>query len=248
MVSIRVDRLRAAQQLDGRSWPDIARVLGTTHPRLFHLTHGKGPVQRRCRRKLLDGFVKLFGLDGDWLSGQTDALRYVVTADAATLNLHPGAESRWSILEGTPPSAPVIQLALDRLLAQTDAALRRDLAPRSQGSDGRSPHDQVRGFALLLIAQAVETGFDLVRPLPKIEEAEALRLSGIQHAERIMKPWFNGTGALPDWKRINEETTARVPPRDGRASLLLFMAFNKMDEELYALYEVVRRDVETGKG
>src|SRR5713226_9371856 len=96
MLPLRVDRLRAAQQLDGRAWPDIARHLGTTHPRLFHLTRANGPIQRRCRRKLRDGFVKLFDVDRAWLSGETDALRYVVTADATTLNLQPSVESRWS--------------------------------------------------------------------------------------------------------------------------------------------------------
>ena len=50
MVPIRVDRLRAAQELDGRSWPDIARALDTQHQRLYHLSTGPGRAQRGAAR------------------------------------------------------------------------------------------------------------------------------------------------------------------------------------------------------
>ncbi len=246
MVAIRVDRLRAAQLLDGRPWPEIARSLKTTHPRLFHLTNGDGPDQRRCRRSLRDGFAGLFGVDRRWLSGETDALAYVLAADASIVCLDPNGrrrvETRWSMLEGTPPESPAVQLALDRVLARADAALRRDIDSLTQGPEGKWGQGDLRAYALLLVAQSVEAGIELVRPLPPIAEATQLRLSAIQHMSAILGRWLDGRGAFPDWDRIYEDLARRIPPKDGRGSLLLFMHTEGMSSELSSIYRKIEEN------
>lgn len=243
LVPIRVDRLRAAQKLDGRPWPDIARALGTSYPRLYHLTDKAGPDHRRCRRPVFDGFVKELRVDRPWLSGDTDALPYVVTSDAAVVDIDPAQRGTWigrraSLWKEQPPASPLIQLALDRLLAQADAALRRDFARVPQHVlakvlDEEFPIDDVRAYGLVLITEALEVGIDLVRPLPPIRDAEALRLSGIQHMDRILTPWFEGMGAWPDWKRLHDQIpTDSETPR----GLWVFLAKDRRDA-LFQLYE-----------
>ncbi len=249
MVPIRVDRLQAAQQLDGRPWPAIARALGTTHPRLFHLTQPGGPVQRKCRSTLREGFSKLLDVARAWLSGETESLQYVVSADAAIVDLNPGRNwvgARWSLWEGTPPHSPAIQLALDRLVAKADAALRRDLEAVPSEAYAEIPHadefpaDDVRAFGLLLVVQSVETGFELVRPLPPLDKAEALRLSGIQHMTMILKPWLDGTGPYPDWKRLFDQINDRYPPARDWSGLRVFMLPDRRDA-LFGTYDVLGR-------
>lgn len=245
LVPIRVDRLRAAQTLDGRPWPEIARGLNTTHPKLFHLTHGEGPSQRRCRQKLRDGLASLLGLDRRWLSGETESLSYVVTADAGIVDVSPGERwtgARASLWQETPPPSPVSQLALDRLLAAADSALRRDLqlVPRRalvEILDDELPPDDVRAYGLVLIAQSVEIGIELVRPLPPINASEELRLSAILHMQKILRPWFDGR-AYPDWGLIKKQVGDRLGTiKIGGRTLAVFM----LDDRHNALLRIYER-------
>ncbi len=225
----------AAQELDGRSWPDIARALGTKHQLLYHLSTGQGPKSRRCRQGLRDGFAELFEVLPEWLSGQTDALPYVLTADATVVSLpvfrKREVHSRVSILEGAGRDLPALQLALDRLLAQADNALARDL----ETVEGAAQESQIpRLFALLLVASSVEVGLDLIRPLPQIDEADALRVSAVRHGQEIYRPWLEGKGPYPEWKHIYERVLDQVPD-DERVGMLIMLE-DLVGAELYATY------------
>lgn len=131
---------------------------------MFHLTHGEGAAPRKCRRSLRDGLARQLGLDRAWLSGETEALKYVVTADAAVVNLDPSVSGhvvpRWSVWPGSPPPIAEIQLALDRLMADAHAALRRDLAQLPGDYAGSSSREQMIRFALLVVVHSVEMGND----------------------------------------------------------------------------------------
>jgi hypothetical protein len=98
------------------------------------------------------------------------------------------------------------------------------------------PSDDARAYAIALVAQSVEMGIDLVRPLPPIGEAEAVRLSGILHTAKILRPWFDGTEAQPDWKRLRDEFDARYPHGGEIAGLRLFMLEDRA-EALTAIYD-----------
>ena len=234
LVPIRVDRLRAAQQLDGRSWPDIARALGTTHQQLYHLSTGEGSEQRRCRQSLRDRFAQLFEVPPEWLSGQTDALPYVLTADATVISLpifqRREVHSAVSMLEGAGRDLPALQLALDRLLAQADNALARDLETVEDTQESQIS----RLFALLLVASSVEVGLDLIRPLPQIDEADTLRVSAVRHGQEIYRPWLEGKGPYPEWKHIYERVLDQAP-NDERVGMLTMLE-DLVGADLYATY------------
>ncbi len=229
MVPIRVDRLRAGQRLGGRSWPDIARELGTTHPRLFHLTHGEGTNQRRCRRSVRDGLARTLRLDLSWLAGDTPGLHYVLSEDASIVDLSPGhnwAAPRWSLWAGSAGSSPELQLALERLVVRADAALRRDLARAFKDDYVPRPDDplsdDIRACGLMLVIQSVEIGLDLIQPIPLGEQASALRLSGVQHLTAILEPWLAGKRAYPDWRSLHAQIGTRYGPPRKHAGLGVF--------------------------
>lgn len=244
LVPIRVDRLRAAQQLDGRGWPDIARALGTTHQQLYHLSTGGRLEHRRCRQSLRDGFAQLFEVLPEWLSGQTDALTYVLTADATVVNVSGSrrdAKTRVSLFEGAGHDVPGLQLALDRLLERADAALARDTAVLDFDESIKAsgwPLDQVRSFALLLVSSSVEFGLDIVSPLPPIDVADDARISAVRHAEQIYRPWFEGKGRYPEWRLI----IGRIPTQveNGLGGLLLYMK-DDIANALVDAYEQLRK-------
>lgn len=245
LVPIRVDRLRAAQELDGRGWPEVARAIGTTHQRLYHLSTGEGPSQRRCRLSLRDGFAQFFEVDPDWLSGQTDSLRYVLSADASIVNLsesRPEAQTRITPLQGSGHNLPGLQLALDRLLIRASRSLDRDLNQRQLEAidTGAWSLAQIRGCGLYLIASIVEASLDLVTPLPTKDQADAMRISAVRHAEQIFRPWFDGTGPTPDWDIIQQRIERWA--KDDRAGMAFFLFLDLgAYKVLTAIYEHLRR-------
>ncbi len=260
MVPIRVDRLRAAQELDGRSWPEIARALETTHQRLYHLSTLEGPNLRRCRQHLRDGFAKELDVPAEWLSGQTDALRYVPSADATVISLLVGdrreVHRRLSMFPGgggTGRAVPALQLALDRLLAAADEALGRDLRTVDEAKKSSDPEGASRDayfarlYGLFLVAASIEFGLDLIRPLPPIDDADALRISAVRHAAAVYRPWLDGKGTSPEWERIHKRVLEQVP-EDDRATTLgvlhdlasLDLGRNEASNELFAAYEYLR--------
>ncbi len=243
MVPIRVDRLRAAQGLDGRSWPEVARALGTTHQRLYHLSTGEGLEHRRCRQSLRDGFATEFDVSAEWLSGQTDALTYVLTADATVVNVsgtRRDATTRVSLFKGAGHDVPGLQLALERLLKRADAALAYDSAVLGFDEsikDSGWPHDQIRSFALLLVSSSVEFGLDIVSPLPPIDVADDARISAVRHAEQIYRPWFERKGRYPEWRLIIDRIPTQV--EDGLGGLLQYMK-DDITNALVDAYEQLR--------
>ena len=245
MVPIRVDRLRAAQGLDGRSWPDIARALKTTHQRLYHLTTVEGPVQRRCRERLRDGFASLFDVPAEWLSGQTDALRWVLTADATVVNLSQSsrvAQTRVSMLTGgAGHDVPGLQLALERLLGEADRAVARDFAAVHQESiDTRGfSFYQIRELALYLVSLSVEFALDLVQPPPPVEEADAVRVSGVRYMEQVYRPWFEAKGRYPEWRLIIARISTQI---EGGLAALLRSITTEMVHALVDVYEQLRAE------
>jgi hypothetical protein len=247
MVPIRVDRLRAAAALDHRSWPEIAAALDTTHQRLYHLSSAEGPVQRRCRQGLRDAFARLFAVPVEWLSGQTDALRYVLSADATVIALpfvpeddeeRRQVRARLSVFVGAGRPVPGLQLALERLLAAADAALARDEAQVEFGQDTPT-RGFVRPYGLFLIAATAEVGLDLIHPLPPIEEADALRISAVRHAAEILRSWFEGRGVYPDWKRMHQRVLDQTA--EGERRTVLGVLENLGQEDLFAAYDRLRR-------
>lgn len=237
MVPIRVDRLRAAQQLDGRTWSEIAAELGTTHQRLYHLAAGKGPSLRRCRQSLRDGFARLLDVKADWLSGQTDALAAVVSADATVVALGPLDEvyRRPTLFIDSGSPLPGLQLALSRLILRAEDAINRDLQAAGEPDPGYLATLQL---ASLLVAASAEVGLDLVRPLPPVADADELRMSAVRHAEEIYRPWLEGRGPYPDWERIARGFMARAS-EDKRIEML-----SRLEEvagkNLYSAYQRLR--------
>lgn len=239
MVGIRIDRLQAAGMLDERTWPEIAKELDTTHQRLYHLTAGHEPMQRRCRQHLRDAFADLFQVPFDWLSGQTDALPYVPVADATAISLEfangRDVQARLSAFQGAGRQVPALQLMLDRLLARADEAVRRDL-DRSALEEQAGPKF-LRASALFLVAACAEVGLDLIDPLPAIADADALRVSAVRHAEQIFQPWFDDRGSYPDWERIYE----RVKERGGEDTRVMRTLIEQLGYEgLVAMYRQLR--------
>jgi hypothetical protein len=232
-----VDRLRAASTLDARSWPEVAAELGTTHQRLYHLTSAEGPAQRRCRQDLRDGFATLFAVLPEWLSGTTDALPYVVSADATAVALPfprgREAHTRLSAFRGTGRPLPGLQLSLDRLLADADRALERDLSAAGP-IEGFDP-SLVRPYALFLVAGCAEVGLDLIHPLPPIEAADALRISAARHAAEALSPWLKGTGPYPDWNLLHQLGKRAEHDTRGGSMLMIFEALGQ-HEVLVATY------------
>ena len=220
-MPIRVDRLRAAQQLDGRTWSEIAGPLATTHQRLYHLSAGEGPTLRRCRRELRDGFASLLDVPPEWLSGETDALPSVPSADATVVAVSfPHREevhTRVSLFQGTGRAVPGLQLALSRLLTKADRAVARDLAAAPPAPrDGKFGEDVQRLLAVLLVAASVEVGLDLIRPLPSVEDADDLRVSAVRHAERSTGPGLMRRVHIPsgiEWQRERSSASQRMTGR-----------------------------------
>jgi hypothetical protein len=192
----------------------------------------EGPDLRRCRQSLRDGFAGELEVPAEWLSGQTDALRYVLSADATVISLpfpddRREVHTRLSMFPGgagTGRAVPALQLALDRLLAEAEEALARDLRTveeTTKTSDPERPSVHT-GFAclygLFLVAASVEFGLDLIRPLPPIAGADALRISAVRHATALYRPWFEGNGTYPEWERIHKRVLEQVP--DDRTTTL----------------------------
>jgi hypothetical protein len=206
---------------------------------LYHLSTGEGLEHRRCRQSLRDGFATEFDVSAEWLSGQTDALTYVLTADATVVSLpvfqRREVHSAVSMLEGAGRDLPALQLTLDRLLAQADHALARDL----ETVEGAVQEPQIpRLFALLLVASSVEVGLDLIRPLPQIDEADALRISAVRHGHEIYRPWLEGKGPYPEWQHIYKRVLGQVP-NDERVGMLIMLE-DLVGAELYAAYALLR--------
>jgi hypothetical protein len=246
MVPIRVDRLRAARDLDGRSWPEVARALGTTHQRLYHLTTADGSAQRRCRQGIRDGFARLFAVPAEWLSGQTDALPYAISADATIVAVpfspdegegERQVHARPSAFRGAGRAVPGLQLALDRLLAKADSALARDEAQVEFGDESVSV-GFMRPYGLFLVAASAEVGFDLIRPLPPIDEADGLRTSAVRHTEEVLRPWFEGKGPYPDWERIHKRILDQATEDERRTVLRVLADLGR--EDLFRAYSWLR--------
>jgi hypothetical protein len=216
----------------------------------------EGPVQRRCRQSLRNRFAALFAVPPDWLSGETDALTYVLSADATIIALpfpEPEREerrhvrTRLSLFRGDGRANPGLQLALERLLVQADRALARDEAQAAFGAGGDlAAKAYARPYGFFLVAASAEVGLDLIRPLPPIDRADDLRISAARHAAEVLRPWFEDQGGYPNWEHLHQRVLDQTTERDRRAMLGVLEDLGR--EDLFAIYAWHRATTAQGSG
>jgi hypothetical protein len=237
LVNFRVDRLRAAQSLSGMTWSEIAKALGTKHQNVYHLARRRGRARRRCHQVLRDGLARVLRVPVEWLSGETDALAHVRSADASIVCASESRDAlaRLSWFRSAEREVPGLQLALSRVLARASIAVARDLRVAKAG--GGDAEGLIRLLALLLVAACAETGLDYIQPLPPIKEADDVRIEAVRQAERIFAPWLEGQGSYPEWKLIFQDVSGREPA-EGLRELLFMEELN--GGRLYAAYDALR--------
>lgn len=187
--TVDLERLNAAREAMGLSWPALAKAAHLSQPSLSRLRRGR--VQA-VNPSTLERLATALRVPAPWLMGALDELPYVPEWDATRRK--GSGHSFWER-----PTAELIRWSW--LLQRIDKAIHRDLAEFYRAAEAKDAYD-VWGRHLLVVFAELSSSISwrtacLVpragswQPLLQPEES-----SFITWLEQLLEPWLDGRAYL----------------------------------------------------